>query len=181
MMKLLGGTVHVKHVGKCRCLHSKNVHLETWQTNEKRRGTSHMKCYIVQRLIVKVCCVPLDEAGSSLQSVLHRQQSGLQGRRRGHAGVLGSVAALPADPPPASGCQGGVRRLRAHRARLQQVRAVHDAATAAPLVCCEEATQTLFQLLALFLGRLLAQQETIITHVLQTFCLSFCKSDSYDQ
>lgn len=95
--------------------------------------------------------VPLDEAGSSFKSVLHRQKSRLQGGCSSHAGSLGSVAALPTDPPPASCCQGGVSRLRAHCARLQQIRAEHNAATTAPLVCCKEATQTLFQLLALLL------------------------------
>lgn len=95
--------------------------------------------------------VPLDEAGSSVKSVLNRQKSGLQCGRRSHAGSVGSVAVLPTDPPPASCWQGGVSRLRAHCARLQQVRPEHNTATTAPLVCCEEATQTLFQLLALLL------------------------------
>lgn len=37
MMKLLDGTEYVQHVGKCQCLHSKKVHLETWQTGAQSK------------------------------------------------------------------------------------------------------------------------------------------------
>lgn len=115
--------------------------------------------------------VPLDEAVGGLQAVLHRQQSGLQRRRRSHAGSLRPEAALSAHPPPPSGRQGGVTGLCAQSARLQQVRPVQHSAAAAPLVGLKQAAQALLQLRSLFLRGLLVRHTTTIIFSVQEFRL----------
>lgn len=116
---------------------------------------SMIMCYTDEKRLQYSAEVPLDKAVGSPQSVLHREQSGLQCRGGSHAVSLGPEAAFSAHPPPASSSHGRVSRFGAQSASLQQVWPIQHSAATTPLVGCKQAAQTLLQLLSLFFWRLL--------------------------